>query len=163
MTEHRIPLLRQALNRYQQSMRTRKAIRYDEQLDQEVEKAISRFSQHLMSDSKWVRLIDKFVENIDKVKKVKFKKVQSDQIGELYLSDDTTFGFDYWQNGFEGHNSLGGWLTYKEIEYLLFPKVADKAPQIEQDLELIAEVINSVGQFVLETSDEEIKLLCYRE
>ena len=155
--------LHKAVLRYQQSMRTRKTIRYDEQVEREVEKAISRFSQHLMSNSKWVRLIDKLVENVDTVKKVKFTKVQDDQIGELYLSDDTTFGFDYWQNGFEGHNSLGGCLTYKEIEHLIFPRIVDKIADVKQDLEQIAAVINSVGQFVLETSDNELKLICYRE
>jgi hypothetical protein len=141
-------------------MRTRKAVRYDEQVEREIEKAISKFSQHFMSNSKWVRLIDKLVENVDKLKSVEFKKIQSDLIGELYLSDDMTFGFDYWQNGFEGHNSLGGWLTYKEIEYLLFPKAVDK---VDQELELIAEIINGVGQFILEISDEGLKLVCYRE
>ncbi|MGB0856216.1 MAG: nickel insertion protein, partial [Nitrosopumilus sp.] len=46
------------------------------------------------------------------IKKIEFKKVQSAEIGELYLDEDTTFEFDYWQNGFEGNNSLGGWLTF---------------------------------------------------
>jgi len=144
-------------------MRKQKAIRYNEQAEREVEKAISRFSQHFMSNSKWVRLIDKLVENAHKAKKVQFKKIQNDQIGDLYLNSDTTFGFHYWQNGFEGHNSLGGWLPYKEIEYLLFPRIVDKADEVEQDLEQISEVINSVGQFMLEISDEELKLICYRE
>lgn len=143
-------------------MRTRKAIRYDEHVEREVEKAVSKFSEHFMSNSKWVRLIDKLVEDTDKIKKVKFKKVQSDQLGELYLNDSTTFGFDYWQNGFEGHNSLGGWLTYKEVEYLVFPKIIDEAAKAQQDLERIGEVIKSVGQFVLETSEEQFKLICYR-
>ena len=97
-------------------MRTNKVKRYEEQIDREIEKSISRFSQHLMSNSKWVRLIDKLVSNIDKVKKVEFKRVHSDLLGELYLTEDTTFKFDYWENGFEGDNSLSGWLTFKEIE-----------------------------------------------
>ena len=116
-----------------------------------------------MSNSKWVRLIDRLVEDADKIKKIKFKKVQKDQIGELYLKEDTTFGFDYWQNGFEGHNSLGGWLTFKEIEYLIFPKVIDREAQLEQDLDQIKELIKSVGQFSLDIDDDRIKLICYRE
>ena len=144
-------------------MRTKKAKRYDEQIDREIEKAVSRFSEHLMSNSKWVRLIDRLVEDADKIKKIKFKKVQKDQIGELYLKEDTTFGFDYWQNGFEGHNSLGGWLTFKEIEYLIFPKVIDREAQLEQDLDQIKELIKSVGQFSLDIDDDRIKLICYRE
>lgn len=116
-----------------------------------------------MSNSKWVRLIDKLVENIDQVKKVQFKKIQNDSIGELYLYEDTTFGFDYWENGFEGHNSLGGWLTFKEIEYLVFPRVIDLDKNIEQDLEQIMKLIIIVGQIDLELNEDTLKLTCYKE
>jgi hypothetical protein len=144
-------------------MRTQKAIRHDEHIKREVEKAISRFSQHLMSNSKWVKLIDKLVEHFDMIKKIEFKKVQNDQLGELYLNVDTLFGFDYWQNGFEGHNSLGGRLTFNEIEYLVFPKIVDADGKDQQDLKKIAEVISSVGQYALEINEERLKLVCYRD
>ncbi len=144
-------------------MRTNKAKRYDEQIDREIEKAISKFSQHLMSNSKWVRLIDTLVENIDEVKKVEFKKVQNDQLGQLYLNEDTTFEFDYWENGIEGHNSLGGWLTFKEIEFLIFHRVIDFSNNIEQDLERIMKLIINVGQFDLELNGNTLKLICYKE
>lgn len=142
-------------------MRTNKAKRYDEQIDLEIEKAISRFSLHLMSNAKWVRLIDKLIENIDQVKKVQFKKVQKDSIGELYLNEDTTFEFDYWENGFEGHNSLGGVLSFKEIEYLVFPRVIDSENNIEQDLEQIMNLITNIGQFDLDFNENSLKLTCY--
>ena len=144
-------------------MRTNKAIEYDKQIDREIEKAVSKFSQHLMSNAKWVRLIDNLVDNIDKVKKVEFKKVQNDKIGELYLNADTTFGFDYWENGFEGHNSLGGWLTFKEIEYLIFPRIVDIDNNILQDLDQIMQLVNSVGQFSIHLNDDRLKLNCYQE
>ena len=144
-------------------MRTNKAKIYDEQIDREIEKAISRFSQHFMSNSKWVRLIDKLVENNDKVKKILFKKVQKKPIGELYLNEDTTYGFDYWENGFEGHNSLGGWLTFKEIEYIIFPRVIDLDNNVEQDLEQIMKLLTNVGQFDLELNENSLKLTCYKE
>ncbi len=143
-------------------MRTKKAKRYDAQIDREIEKAVIRFSEHLMSNSKWVRLIDKLVDNSEKIKKIEFKKVQLDKVGELYLEVDTTFGFDYWQNGFEGHNSLGGWLTFKEIEYLIFPRIVDKESDTKQDLDEIINLINSVGQFALDIDDEKVKLICYK-
>ena len=144
-------------------MRTNKAKRYDEKLDREIENAISRFSQHLMSNSKWVRLIGKLVKNVDKVKKVQFKKVQKDQIGELYLNENTTFEFDYWEIGFEGHNSLGGWLAFKEIEYVIFPRVIDLQNNVEQDLEQILKLINNIGQFDLDLNENSLKLICYKE
>jgi hypothetical protein len=143
-------------------MRTKKAKRYDNQIDREIEKSVAHFSEHLMSNSKWVRLIDKLVEESSEVQKIEFKKVQSEQLGELYLEENTTYGFDYWQNGFEGHNSLGGWLTFKEIEYIIFPKAIGTEPLKEQSLIKIQELIESVGQFALDTNEDRIKLICYR-
>jgi hypothetical protein len=144
-------------------MRTNKAKKHNDQIEREVEKSISKFSQHMMSNSKWVKLIDKFVQNTSLILKVKFKKVQNDQIGELYLEEETTFGFDYWQNGFEGCNSLGGWLTFKEIEFIIFPEVVDSNKNITQDLKEIEKLINSVGKFSLETNNNNLKLTCYKE
>ena len=143
-------------------MRTKKVKRYDEQIDREIEKSVAHFSEHLMSNSKWVRLIDRLVDNSDQIEKIEFKKIQSEQIGELYLTEDTTYGFDYWQNGFEGHNSLGGWLIFKEIEFLIFPKTVRTEPLKEQNLSQITKLIESVGQFVLEVTDDYIKLICYK-
>lgn len=143
-------------------MWTKRVISYEEKLDREIEIAILKFSQHLMSNSKWVRLINKLVENANKVLKIEFKKVQREQIGELYINEETTFGFDYWQNGFEGHNSLGGWLTFKEIEFLVFPKVVDKNKHIEQDLLYIEQLIKSVGEFYLDANENRLKLTCYK-
>jgi len=144
-------------------MRTKKAKRNDKQKEREIEKSISRFSEHLMSNSKWVRLIDKLVEGIDKIKKIEFKKVHSERIAELYLEEDTTYGFDYWQNGFEDSNSLDGPLFFKEIEYLIFPKIVDTETHKEQNLKEIVELIENVGQFVLDVNEERIKMICYRK
>lgn len=144
-------------------MRASKTIGYDKQIDRELKKAVSKFSQHLMSNAKWVRLIDKLANNVDKVKKIEFKKVQNDMVGELYLNADTAFGFDYWQNGFEGHNSLGGWLTFKEIEYLVFPRAVDLNNNIVQDLDQIMQLVSSIGQFSIDVNEERLKLNCYKE
>ena len=145
------------------SMRTKKATRYDQQREREIDKAISKFSQRLMSNSKWVKLIGVLVEHINKIHKIEFKKVQGDQVGELYLDADTTFGFDYWQEGFEEHNSLGGVLAFKEIEYLLFPKVVDRDEPVEQDINYIEELIKNVGDFCLDKDEQRLKLICYKK
>ena len=116
-----------------------------------------------MSNSKWVKLIDKIVENTDMILKMEFKKVQNEQIGELYLDENTIFGFDYWQNGFEGCNSLGGWLIFKEIEFINFPKIIDKNKNVTQDLKKIKILINNVGEFSLEINSDSLKLNCYKE
>jgi len=132
------------------------------QLDSKIQKTISLFSEHLMSNAKWIKLIEKLIENADKVLKIEFKKVQGNQIGILYLNKDTAFELDYWQNGFEGNNSIGGWLTFKEIEYLIFPKIVDSKNDIKQDLNQIEELIKTIGQFNLDINDERLKLQCYK-
>ncbi|NNV56892.1 hypothetical protein [Limnovirga soli] len=141
----------------------KKAIANDKQVDREIEKAISKFSQHLMSNAKWVRLIDKLANSFDIVKRVEFKKVQNDLVGELYLNADTTIGFDYWQNGFEGHNSLGGWLTFKEIEFLIFPRNVDRDNNIVQDLDQIMQLVISIGEFSIDLNEDRLKLNCYQD
>ncbi|UFH31195.1 hypothetical protein LNP04_14610 [Chryseobacterium sp. C-71] len=142
-------------------MRTKKALRYDEQKIRDIEKAVSQFSQHLMSNSKWIRLIEAIIDNAHEFKKIQFKKIQNNRIGELYLNEDSIFEFDYWQRGFEGNNSLGDWLEYKEIEYLIFPKIVDS--NNIQNLEEIKLIIEKVGQFYLEINEDELKLICYKE
>ena len=144
-------------------MRSKKALRYDKQIAREPDKTIaSRFKDAFMSNAKWVRLIDKLVEEIDKIKKIEFKRVQHDKVGELFLQEDTTFRFDYWKGGIEGHNSLDSDLGWYEIEYLRFPKVVDQDKQLEQDLIQIKTLIESVGEFVLELDGEALLLICYR-
>ncbi|WP_027380974.1 hypothetical protein [Chryseobacterium daeguense] len=138
-------------------MRTKKALRYDEQKIRDIEKAISRFSQQFMSNSKWVRLIDTIIDHAQEFKKIQFKKIQSDRIGELYLNENSIFEFDYWQTGFEGNNSFGEWLEYKEIELLIFPKTSN------QNLFKIKEIINNIGEFYLEIDENALYLICYKE
>jgi hypothetical protein len=141
-------------------MRTKKALRYDEQNIRDIEKAVSEFSQQLMSNSKWIRLIEAIVDNAHQFKKIRFKKIQTDKIGELYLNEDSIFEFDYWQTGLEGNNSFNGWLEYKEIEYLIFPKIIDS--NNTQNLEQIKLIIEKAGQFYLDGDENELKLICYK-
>lgn len=125
-----------------------------------IDNAISKFSQSLMSNSKWIRLVEQIVNNSDEIKKILLKKVQSDKIGELYLNGESIFEFDYWQTGFEGNNSFNDWLEYREIEYLIFPKVIDS--HTNQNLEKITTLIKEVGEFNLESDEDELKLVCYK-
>lgn len=133
----------------------------NDDLMKSIEKEVSKFSQHLMSNAKWIKLIDHLVNNMDEIKKIQFKRVQDDRIGELYLDENSSFEFDYWQTAFEGINSFGGWLQYKEIEYLSFPEKVDS--KTEQDLEKISTIIQTIGEFYLESDKNELKLICYKE
>ncbi|SEQ05511.1 hypothetical protein SAMN04488097_1163 [Epilithonimonas lactis] len=113
-----------------------------------------------MSNSKWVRLIEQIVVHSDEIRRIEFKKIQSERIGELYLNEESIFEFDYWQTGFEANNSFNECLEYREIEYLIFPKVI--SPDTNQDLNRISAIIKNVGEFDLESNENELKLLCYK-
>lgn len=146
-------------------MITKRQERYWNQLDRNIDKAIkNNFSDSFMSNAKWLRLINILVENIQFFNYIEFKKVQSQEIGILYLEKDTMFGFDYWETGFEETNSLGGVLSFREIEYLNFPKefLDEKGKVQHQNLGKIKEVLDSVGKLLLEIDDDFIKLTAYR-
>jgi len=138
-------------------MRTQKAKKHSVQVaaeaDQKIENAISgRFRERLLSNAKWLKLIPTLVQNAEKTEQILFKKVQDERIGELFLDEDTTFEYDYWENCFEGINSLGGFLMFKEIEYLVFLG----------DVSGIRAALEQTGQFVLVEEEDRLKLLCYR-
>lgn len=137
-------------------MKTRTTRRFDNQNEKEIEKAISKFSYHLMSNSKWIKLIENLVENSKYISTIEFKMVLSEKIGEIYLDENTSFDFDYYQIGIEGINSLKGWILYKEIEYLKFSKNG------KQDVSKIKSIIDSIGKFEFIENENELKLLCYK-
>jgi len=141
--------------------RTKNAIRYDEQKVREIEKAVAQFSQQLMSNSKWIRLVETIVENANDFKKIQFKKIQNNNIGELFINEDSIFEFDFWQSGFEGNNSLGDWLEYREIEFLIFPEIINS--KVSHDLYKIEKKIRNIGEFCIEHDENELKLICYKK
>jgi hypothetical protein len=113
-----------------------------------------------MSNKKWVKLIQVLVENSEFIQKVEVKKVLDKKIGEIYISSDLTYEFDYWTIGFEGVSSFGGWLLYKEIEFLKFPlKFQSENLVHQQDLNKIKSVINKIGLFEITNQNDD--LFCF--
>ncbi|WP_124981268.1 hypothetical protein [Nonlabens xiamenensis] len=140
-------------------MITKKTKRCDERIKREIEKSIAHFSEHLMSNSKWVRLIKAIIDNLETIKKIEYKNVQNDKICELFLDKRDSYGSDYYATGlYEGSAHI----TYREIEYLIFPKTVDKNVLKEQNLNDVIELLNRIGQFSLDVNEERIKLECYR-
>jgi len=132
----------------------------DQKLDQTIKQ---KFSSGYMSNKKWVKLIDTFVENAELIKRVEIKKVLEEKIGLIFISENLQYEFDYWNIGFEGVNSFGGWLLYKEIEFLKFPaKFQNENLYQEQDLIEIKEIINKIGIFEMTYQNDELILFCYK-
>jgi len=135
-----------------------------EEIDQKLDQTIKqKFSSGYMSNKKWVKLIDTFVENAELIKRVEIKKVLEEKIGLIFISENLQYEFDYWNIGFEGVNSFGGWLLYKEIEFLKFPaKFQNENLYQEQDLIEIKEIINKIGIFEMTDQNDELILFCYK-
>jgi hypothetical protein len=135
-----------------------------DELDKKLDKIIQQnFSSGYMSNQKWVKLINAFVANSEWIKKVEVKKVLDEKTGLLYISSDLAYDFDYWNIGLESGHSFGGWLLYKEIEFLRFPsKFQNGKLTEEQDLNKIKEIINKVGLFEIADKNEELILFGYK-
>ena len=116
-----------------------------------------RFVTGFMSNAKWVRILDALSSQEGLVVDCKVKLVWDDQICQIAI-DGATFKFDYWPMAMEGMISCRrrGWYDYKEIEWLMFPSVG-------QDVTRIRETIQAAGQFVLDMSEDGLKLSAYQE
>lgn len=132
----------------------------DKKLDVRIKE---KFSASYMSNKKWVKLIDAFVTNSELVKRIEIKKVLEEKTGFLSAPNELIYEFDYWDVGFEGATSFGGWLLYKEIEFLKFPSKFQNGNLVEnQNLKEIKAVIENVGLFEIVEQEGELILLCYR-
>jgi hypothetical protein len=133
-------------------------------LDRKLDSKITeKFFANFMSNAKWKKLIDGLVENAELIKRINFRKVLDEKIGQLYISADLCYDFDYWNIGFEGMNSLNGWLLYKEIEWISFPTefINDKNNVESQNIEEIEKVLKKIGKFRISKDSNELKMNCY--
>lgn len=132
----------------------------DRKLDSKIKE---KFSANFMSNAKWIKLIDGLVQNAEQIKRINFRKVLDEKIDQLYISKDLCFDFDYWKIGFEGMNSLNGWLLYKEIEWISFPSefIDDRNNVDSQDIEEIEKILKQIGAFRISKDNTELKISCY--
>ena len=132
----------------------------DRKLDSKIKE---KFSANFMSNAKWKKLIDGLVENAELIKRINFRKVLDGKMGQLYITADLCYDFDYWNIGFEGMNSLNGWLLYKEIEWISFPtEFLNKKNNVEsQNIEEIEKVLKKIGEFRISKNSNELKMNCY--
>lgn len=121
-----------------------------------------------MNNSKWVKLISALVDNSTLIKECKVKPIWDDSEPKRYLRIDanTQFGFDFYDTAMEAMVSgePTGWYAYKEIEWLDFPKVTSSVnnkPPIQQNLQFIKAIIDNLGQYKLEMTQDNLRLYAY--
>ncbi|MGI4762215.1 MAG: hypothetical protein ACRYF0_16015 [Janthinobacterium lividum] len=139
--------------------------REDPYLDELIQQ---KFSISLMSNSKWVKLIASLIANAATIKECLVKPIWEEQqpTRQLQFDEHTHYDFDYYASAMESMVSGNprGWYAYKEIEWVDFPRYVtakDKATAITQDLEAIELLLNNVGQFHLELTQEKLRLYAY--
>jgi hypothetical protein len=121
--------------------------------------------QPLLSNAKWVKLLTTLVAQWPLVQACHVKFIWEDARTERWLQVDeqTSYQFDYYARAMEAMISgkpQVGWVAYKEIEWLAFPRFfSSKA--VEQDLPAIQRHLETVGQFRLEVSPEQLRLYAY--
>jgi hypothetical protein len=118
--------------------------------------------QSLMSNAKWVKLLDMLVQHWHLLQECKVKLIWEGPEAErwLLLDENRSYGFDYYATAVEGliSGKPRGWYAYKEIEWVeLFPSPSDEG----QHLDLLQEQMAQLGQFRVERSADKLRLYAY--
>ncbi|NML64992.1 hypothetical protein HHL22_07210 [Hymenobacter sp. RP-2-7] len=123
-----------------------------------------------MSNRKWVKLLHALITHADEVQECRVKLLweAEGQMRHLLFDENTSFGFDYYQEAMEAMVSgpPRGWYGYREIEWLDFPRIATRREgrppmPITQNLKFIQAVVNQVGKFHIELEDNNLRVYCY--
>jgi hypothetical protein len=81
---------------------------------------------------------------------------------QLLFHEHTSYNFDYYAHAMEAMVSgvPRGWYAYREVEWLAFPQVTS-GEGVVQDLEVLQQHLEAIGQFRLVRSPESLRLYAY--
>lgn len=119
---------------------------------------VQNFSTSLMSNQKWVKLLDTVVRHADALRGCWVKLVWDDVKREFSISRYSQFRFNYWESAVEGMISGGpmGWNAYKELEWIEM-----ELSNVEARISLESD-LQKAGSFELKSSNTVIKIYAYR-
>ncbi len=127
-----------------------------------------KFSASFMNNSKWVKLISTIVANSSEIKLCKVKPIWDDKepYRQLLFTENTRFDFDFYDSAMEAMISEKptGWYAYKEIHWLDFPSIVKregKTNNTQQNIQLIKEIIDSIGEYKTELTETNLRLYAY--
>lgn len=121
--------------------------------------------QPLLSNTKWVKVMDTLVANWQLIHRCEVKLIWEDAavMRRLLIEEETSYQFDYYATAMEamitGTPRLG-WAAYKEIEWLDFPRFLNDQAR-PQDVAAIEQKLAAVGHFRLEASADNLRLYAY--
>ena len=118
--------------------------------------------QPLLSNAKWVKLLDLLVQQWALLRECKVKLIWEGPDVErgLLLDEHTSYGFNYYATAVEAlvSGKPRGWYAYKEIEWLdLFPAPDKEAKHLDQ----LQQAIAQLGQFRVEKAADKLRLYAY--
>jgi len=135
--------------------------------DKALDKVILAAKLHpLLSNAKWVKLITALIANWQLIHECRVKLIWEDASVERWLriEEEVSHEFDYYANAMEamivGTPRLG-WATYKEIEWLDFPRFSCRKASV-QDLKAIQQKIEEIGLFQFDASSDNLRLYAYQ-
>lgn len=130
-----------------------------------LENQLKQFSSSFMSNSKWRKIFSVINDGSIPLSACTWKLVTDNEPKKGFLPDIGQLGDDYVGDC----GALNGPFSFKEIEWLFIPSMVghrpyDKAPvKYEyQDIEKIKKLIDSIGQFEYESTDEGVKIYGYK-
>ncbi|NQY05810.1 MAG: hypothetical protein HRT68_06290 [Flavobacteriaceae bacterium] len=129
--------------------------RIDQKLDQLIKES---FSASFMNNTKWLKLVERLTDAFDNPY-VDYKLVTSSKIDNCFLFND------YYNWFYEP-------ILFKEVEWVCFPKECEIIhgrritrkikKNYTQDIDQIEQIILEIGQFILEKTDDYLKVYAYR-
>lgn len=111
-----------------------------------------------------MKLLGTLVKNWPAVHACRVKLIWEEASVErrLLFDEDTSYAFNYYANAMEamvsGRPRLGGWVAYKEIQWVDFPRFPEGK---EQDLEQLEQQLAQIGQFRTAESADNLRLYAY--
>ena len=127
-----------------------------------------KFTFSFMNDTKWVKLISLLIENSSEIKLCKVKPIWDDKepYRKLLFTDNTKFGFDFYNNAMEAmvSDEPTGWYSYKEIHWLDFPIIVNNESETKftlQNIQLIKKLIENIGHYKTELTESNLRLYAY--
>ena len=130
-----------------------------------LDKLIARTQlQHLLSNTKWVKLLTSLVGQWPAVQECQVKLIWEEAYRgrHLLFHEHTSYNFDYYAHAMEAMVSgvPRGWYAYREVEWLAFPQVTS-GEGVVQDLEALQQQLEAIGQFRLVRSSDSLRLYAY--
>ncbi len=142
-----------------------------EKYNNRLDKRISEFSGHFMSNTKWTKVFSILSQNKDIIKKCLIKDVFDNTLRQIDIPNFQKFADTFHEQGIKDVMT-GGPSTFRQIEWIEFPArwTIDRSMRTEalaphkfhQDITSIHKLVNKVGEFTINFDNDKLIIYGYR-